>query len=675
MLTKEIIENIESLREQIKKYDKAYYTEDKSLVSDQEYDMLFRELLDLESQFPESITPDSPTQRVGGEPISSFEAIKHSVPMLSLGNTYNREELEEFDARVRKIIGDIEFNYSCELKIDGIALSIVYNNGNLNFAATRGDGYTGDNITQNVKTIRSVPLKVNDVYYKNTLLHDFEVRGEVYMKIEDFNQINKEREEMGETLYANPRNTAGGSLKLLDPKIVAKRNLQIFVYYLRTDEIKLESHTENLKILNQLGFPVNQYSTKCHNMNDIFDYIDYWNEKRSTLPFQIDGIVIKVDSLALQEELGFIARSPRWAISYKFEAESAETNLIDIKLQLGRTGVLTPVAVLEPVLLAGSTISRATLHNYDFIKERDIRIGDKVIIEKGGDVIPKVVRVNLEMRPTSAIEYKFPEFTESGARIFRPKGEVNFYVDDKNDLTLLKRKIEHFVSRNAMDIEGLGEKVIDQFVDLGFLKCIADIYKLENFKNEILSLDKWGEKSVENLFLAIETSKKQDFYRVLFGLGIRFIGQGGAKILVKNFNNIDEIINANREQLIAVHEIGEKMAESLIEYFNNPSNIEQINELKKHGLNFVSNEINRIDETSPLFNKTFVFTGELNQMTRTQAVQKIEIFGGKESKSVSKKTDFVVVGDNPGSKFEKAQKLGVKILNEYEFIELMENIK
>lgn len=674
-MNNEIKIRIELLRNAINKYDYEYYVNANSIISDREYDELFKELEELENKYPEYFDSNSPTQRVGGKPLDEFASVTHEIPMLSLGNTYSREDLEDFDARIFKLLGHRNYSYSCELKFDGVAISLIYESGALKLGVTRGDGFTGDDITQNIKTIRSVPLRVNEVIYKDILLQDFEVRGEVFMKIEDFNKINEEREKQGENLYANPRNTAAGSLKLLDSKIVAQRNLQIYTYFLRSNSVKLESHQENIKLLKQLGFPVFEAQKICNNLEEVFDFINEWNEKRNSLPFQIDGIVIKVNSLALQEELGFVARSPRWAIAYKFEAENAETKLLDIKLQIGRTGVVTPVAVLEPVLLAGSTISRATLHNIDYIKERDIRIGDTVVIEKGGDVIPKVVKVVLENRPENVIEFQFPEFTETGARIYRPDGEVNYYTDDDNNPILLKRKIEHFVSRNALDIEGFGEKVIDQLVDLKIVNDSSDIYTLHEKKDELLKLERWGEKSVDNLLNAIEVSKNQSFERVLFGLGIRFIGQGGAKLLSEHFKNIDALAAATKEDLIAVYEIGDKMADSIIAYFSDENNQNIIDKLKSFGLNFQAEEKEIHEHSALLAGKTFVFTGELEKMTRAEAAKLIENFGGKETKSVSKKTDFVVVGNNPGSKYDKAVKLNVTIFDENEFIKFVSDLK
>jgi DNA ligase (NAD+) len=661
---------INELRELINSYDIAYYQENEPLISDREYDCLFQELIELENKYPNFITPDSPTQRVGGKPLTSFEQITHQVPMLSLQNTYSRKEVEEFYKKISKELGTEEIEFCCELKIDGVAVSLTYTNGIFSIGATRGDGYIGDDISNNLKTVKTIPLNVSK---NNFNLMNFEVRGEAYMNIADFDSINSDRLIAGEKLYANPRNTTAGSLKLLDSSIVAKRKIRVISYYLRTDDISLNSHSEGLEYLAKLGFKVNPGYKVCNNIDEIFDFINFWENERHKLEFQIDGIVIKVNSLTKQNELGMVARSPKWAIAYKYETESVETLLKDITIQIGRTGSVTPVAELEPVLLAGSTISRATLHNYDYIKELDIRIGDTVSIEKGGEVIPKVVKVIKELRNIDSKEYIFPEFCscEKKSPLLRIEGEANHYCLHNECPWQIRRAIEHFASRDALDIEGLGEKVIEQFVELGFIKNITDIYRLKDFREDILKLDRWGEKSVDNLLLAIEKSKQKSFEKVLYGIGIRFIGQGGAKLIASNFHSIDNLLKSTKEDLIKVREIGDKMADSIVSFFKDEKNINIIESLRKFGLKLIADE-----ETTKIFNenisgKTFVFTGELSSMSRTNATKIVESFGGKEVKSVSKNTDFVVVGDSPGSKFEKAQKLGVKILNETEFLALL----
>ncbi len=659
------------LRQLIKKYDYAYYVDAEPLISDREYDLLFLELSNIEKEYPELITEDSPTQRVGGEPLKQFENVIHDTQMLSLANTYSKEEVSDFHRRVKDNLGREPASYVAELKYDGVAISIKYKNGALHIAATRGDGVKGDNITHNIKTIRSVPLKVKPLSLNGVDLTDFEVRGEVFMLEQDFLKINEKRLELEEKPYANPRNLTAGTLKLLDPKEAAARPLQIACYYLLTQQAELKEHFENIKMLKEMGFPVSPYSKLCNSIEEVFEFLDFWEKQRNTLPFQIDGIVIKTNLLAEQQQLGFVARSPRWAIAYKYEAEKAVTLLKDISFQVGRTGVVTPVAELEPVFLAGSTISRATLHNADFITEKDIRVGDYVVIEKGGDVIPKVSSVVLEKRNDDVRQFAFPTHCtcELKAPLKRPEGEASYYCDHPDCPWQIRRRIEHFCSRNAMNIGNMGEKVVESLVKLGFIKNVADIYELKKFENELKNLDRWGEKSVTNLLNAIEESKKQPFSNVLFALGIRFIGEVAAKTLAKQFRNINSIISASKENLTAVFEIGDKMAESIIAFFSDGKEIEIINRLKESGLQFELNvaEQNILNENQPLLNQTFVLTGELESLTRNEAKLMIEKKGGKVTGSVSKNTNFVVVGSSPGSKYDKALKLGIKCLNEEEF--------
>jgi DNA ligase (NAD+) len=662
---------INELRELIRKYDYAYYVESQPLISDYEYDKLFKELEELEKQYPEFYDKNSPTQRIGEQPLKEFRSVVHTRPMLSLANTYTKEEILDFERRVIDILGSQTVKYVTELKYDGLAVSIIFRNGTFELAATRGDGIKGDDVTANIKTIKNLPLKVNEVYYKGEKLQNFEVRGEIYMLESDFLKINEERIENNEKPYANPRNLASGTLKSLDPNYVATRPLKLVTYYLFSEEVQLESQFENIELLKKLGFPVGYSYKLCENIQEVFEYIEIWDKQRSTLPFQIDGIVIKVDSLKQQEILGTIARSPRWAIAFKYEPEKSETKLLDITLQVGRTGVVTPVAELEPVFLAGSTISRATLHNYDYIKEKDIRIGDIVIIEKGGDVIPKVSGVVTEKRTQETKQYVFPEICpcELKSPLVRPEGEANYYCNNPECPWQIRKRIEHFASRNAMNIEGLGEKIIDRLVSLGMLKNIADIYEMNKHREELTRLEKFGEKSVENLINSIETSKRQPFNRVLFALGIRFIGEGASNILALNFKNIENLRKATFEDLVSIHEIGTKMAQSVVSFFNDPKEQEIIDRLLAYGVNFSMSDEELTMASNKLAGQTFVLTGELSSMTRNEAKQKIEALGGKVTSSVSKNTDYVVVGENPGSKYNNALKLGVKVLNEEEFIE------
>jgi len=664
-------DRINELRELIRKYDYAYYVESQPLISDYEYDKLYKELEELEKQYPEFYDKNSPTQRIGEQPLKEFRSVVHTIPMLSLANTYTKEEILDFERRVIDILGSQTVKYVTELKYDGLAVSIIFRDGTFELAATRGDGIKGDDVTANIKTIKNLPLKVHEVYYKGEKLQNFEVRGEIYMLESDFLKINEERIENDEKPYANPRNLASGTLKSLDPNYVATRPLKLVTYYLFSEEVQLESQFENIELLKKLGFPVGYSYKLCENIEEVFEYIELWDKQRSSLPFQIDGIVIKVDSLKQQEILGTIARSPRWAIAFKYEPEKSETKLLDITLQVGRTGVVTPVAELEPVFLAGSTISRATLHNYDYIKEKDIRIGDIVIIEKGGDVIPKVSGVVTEKRTQDTKQYVFPEICpcELKSPLVRPEGEANYYCNNPECPWQIRKRIEHFASRNAMNIEGLGEKIIDRLVSLGMLKNIADIYELHKYRDELIKLEKFGEKSVENLINSIELSKKQSFNRVIFALGIRFIGEGASNILALNFKNIENLRKATFEDLISIHEIGTKMAQSVVSFFNDPKEQEIIDRLLAYGVNFSMSDEELTMASNKLAGQTFVLTGELSSMTRNEAKQKIEALGGKVTSSVSKNTDYVVVGENPGSKYNNALKLGVKVINEAEFIE------
>lgn len=663
---------IELLRNIIRICDDYYYNKDESLISDREYDQLFSELIQLEKKHPEYLTPDSPTQRVGGEPLKYFESFTHRKPMLSLANTYSPTEVIDFDRRIRELLPGEKIEYFAELKFDGVAISLIYENLLLTTAVTRGDGFVGDNVTQNIKTIRNLPLKANEISIEGKTIRNFEVRGEVFLNITDFQKINEEKVTLGEKTYANPRNLASGTLKLLDSRQVVKRPLRIVLYYLDTEDVKLSTQSQNIEIIRKMGLPTSPYSRICRTLGEVFQFIEEWQEKRYSLPFQIDGIVVKVNSLAQQEMLGTVARSPRWAIAYKYEAEKAQTLLKAITLQVGRTGIVTPVAELEPVFLSGSTISRATLHNADYIKELDLRIGDTVIVEKGGEVIPKVAGVVFEKRPKESVPFIFPEYCDCGlrGRLVRPQGEVAYYCEHPECPWQLRRRIEHFVSRKAMDIEGMGEKVVDQLVSLGYLKNIASIYDLAQYRNQLIQLERWGTKKVDNLLSAIEKSKKQPLHRLIYALGIRFIGEGSAKILASHFKSLDNLIKATKEELLGIYEIGEKMAQSIVDFFCDPKQQDIIAQLKEHNLR-LSEDTH--DETSnkPLTGLTFVLTGELASLTRNQAKAKIEYLGGKVTSTVSKKTSFVVVGENPGSKYQDALKLGIPILYEKDFLKII----
>lgn len=662
-----IIERVEELRRQIREHDYRYYVLAEPIISDFEYDMLMRELIELERQYPELVTPDSPTQRVGGEPTKEFPTVTHPVPMLSLNNAFTIEEIRDFDRRVKELLEGEKYRYVAELKFDGVAVRLKYENGILVLGATRGDGFQGDDITNNIKTIRSIPLRLINADEK---FLNIEVRGEVYMNKVDFEKLNEEREKLGEKIFANPRNATAGTLKLQDPKLVAQRPLRFFAYYLFAEDVELESQYENLQILKRLGFPVCEHHKLCENIDEVIDFWRYWEGKRDDLPYEIDGIVVKVDSIRQQEILGTIAKSPRWAIAFKFTPRQAQTKLIGITLQVGRVGTITPVAELQPVPLGGVVITRATLHNEDYIKEKDIRIGDTVIVERSGEVIPKIVGVVLEKRPPDAVPFEFPKKCPAcGGPIERPTGEANYYCENPECPAQVRARIEHFASRGAMDIEGLGEAIVDKLVTLGFLKNYADIYELHKHKARLIKIEGFGEKSVQNLLNAIENSKKQPFHRVLYALGIRYVGSETAKLLADAFGSIDKLMQATRSQIESVYGIGPRIAESVWKFFRDPRNLELIERLKNAGLNFEVKPEEK--ERKKLAGKIFVFTGTLKNFTREEAKEKVEELGGKVSNSVSKKTDYVVVGENPGSKYDKARQLGVKIITEEEFLELI----
>ena len=660
-------QKIEKLRVALRDHDYRYYVLSQPSVSDSEYDQLMNELIALERQYPLLITPDSPSQRVGGEPTKEFPTVTHEVPMLSLSNTYSEDELLNFDRRVKELIGDQQYRFVAELKIDGVAISLIYRNGIFMLGATRGDGTQGDEITNNLKTIRSIPLKAET---GKGWPKDFEVRGEIFMTKKDFEAMNKKQEDLGEKTFVNARNTASGTLKLQDSKTVAQRRLRMFTYFLRTNDVKLTSHSENLQLLQKLGFVVNEHVRVCNTIADVKQYCDEWNVKRASLPYDIDGIVVKVDSIAQQQELGSVAKSPRWAIAYKYPAQQMETLLEAITLQVGRTGTITPVAELKPVFVSGSTVSRATLHNQDYINELDIRIGDSVFVEKGGDVIPKVAGVNLKKRAKSTVPFKFPTTCPAcGSKIFRPEGEAAYYCENFECPAQVRGRIEHFAHRRAMNIEGLGEAVIDLLVNENLIHNIADIYALQ--KDRIAALERMGEKSAQNLLDGIEASKALPFSRVLFGLGIRFVGEGVAKLLADHFSDIGKLQSASQDDLIHIEGVGPRIAESVIRFFKDVHSLKLVERLSKSGVQMRA-ERKKITENPNISGKTFVLTGGLLSMSREEAKERIESLGGKSVSSVSKKTDFVIVGSDAGSKLQKAIELGVKTISEDEFIRMIE---
>lgn len=662
---------IEELRKLIKEHDYNYFVLAQPTISDFQYDQLFNELVQLEKQFPHLIVPDSPTQRVGSDVTNEFKPVLHKIPMLSLSNSYSEEELIDFDRRVRESLPENEsVEYVCELKIDGVSVSLRYVNGILETGATRGDGTTGEEITNNIKTIRTIPLSIKPKQKFN--ISELEVRGEIYMELDQFKKLNEERELNGEKTFANPRNSTAGTIKLLDPKQVARRPLKIFTYYLYSDAEELSTHLNNLELLKELGFRVNENYRLCKSIGDVINFCNEWEDKRDKLPYEIDGVVVKVNSLKQQKILGSIAKSPRWAIAFKFKAKQAITRLHKITWQVGRTGTLTPVAELEPVFLAGSTISRATLHNFDEIKRKDIREGDRVIIEKGGDVIPKVVSVDIENRAPGLKAVIPPnKCPVCQSKLSQPENEVAIYCENYSCPAQVKGRITHFASRGAMDIVGLGDSLINLFVDLGYLKSYADIYDLKNKKDELIKIERLGEKSISNLLNAIEESKKRPFDRVLFALGIRYVGAGAAKKLAEHFLAIENLVQAKIEEIEEVSEIGPSISNSIKRFLADKHNTQIINRLTKSGVIFALEKRNKISEK--LRDKTFILTGTLSSMSREDAKEKIIANGGVVVSSVSKNTDFVVVGESPGSKFDKAQKLGIKIISEEEFLDMIGN--
>lgn len=659
-----ISEKIKELREKLNYFNYKYYVLAESEVSDYEFDSFLNELKKLETENPELITPDSPTQRVGSDLTKEFNPIEHKVPMLSLTNTYSEDELKAFDLRVKGgLEGETNIEYVVELKIDGVSASIHYKDGFLFQAATRGDGKIGEEITNNIRTIKSIPLSVTEK-------KQFEVRGEIFMALKDFQKLNDERRTNGEKTFANPRNSSAGTLKLQNPKEVAKRPLDIFTYYILSDVLQITSQNESLQFLKKLGFKINPNYELCKSIDEVIDYCRKWEINRDTLPYEIDGVVIKVNSFSQQSRLGSIAKSPRWATSFKFKAKQVITKLNKVTWQVGRTGAITPVAELEPIELAGSVISRATLHNADEIERKDIRENDFVKIEKGGDVIPKVVGVDLSQRPQNSVVLQIPTMCpDCQTKLVKLESEVALYCVNENCPAQIKGKLIHFASRGAMDIEGLGEAIINLFVDKGYLKSFVDIYNLPKIADELKSLEGFGQKSIDNLFASIEKSKIQPFHKVLFALGIRYVGAGVARKLTNAFKTIQNLKNKSTEELEQVDEIGPSISGSLIQYFSNSENISIIDLLIEKGLNFET-EIPEL-ANQKLNGLSFVVTGSLSSFTRDEAKEKIISAGGKFVTSVSKKTDYLVAGENAGSKLEKAKELGVKILSEEEFHNLL----
>lgn len=664
---KNIEQIVNALRDEIRQHNYKYYVLNDPSVSDFEYDQLLNELIQLEKENPRLVTPDSPTQRIGGEPLKSFQSVQHEVPMLSLGNTYSQEELYEFEKRLKNQLPADSFEYITELKFDGIAISLIYQDGLLQTAVTRGDGTRGDDVTQNIRTIRSIPLKLQK---GDNFPQNIEVRGEVFMDKEGFARLNQQQEAESGKLFANPRNATAGTLKLQDPKIVSKRPLDFFAYFLRIREEEaalpeISSHISRIHLLRDLGLPVNRHIRVCKSMWDVIDYCETWEEKRESLPYEIDGVVIKVNALSQQQRLGSTAKTPRWAIAYKFKAKQATTLLKSIHLQVGRTGAITPVANLEPVLLAGSTISRATLHNEDEIRRKDIREGDTVLIEKGGDVIPKVVKVIEEKRSQSSVPFQMPDTCPAcQTTLSRIEGEAAIRCENIACPAQVHRRIEHFASRTAMDIEGLGESLVLHLVESHLLNDCADIYYLK--KSDLIELERMGEKSVDNLLEAIEKSKSRPLDRVIYALGIRYVGTGAAILLADHYQSIPKLKTISYDDLETIDGIGPTMAQSIVQFFNNENNLEVLKRLEEAG---VTMEEKRVPQSDGVFSKkTFVLTGALTRLTRDAAKELIQAEGGKVSSSVSKKTDWLLVGENPGSKYQKALELDVDIIDEDTFV-------
>jgi len=666
-----IKKEIEQLRKKLRYHNYRYYVLNQPEISDYEFDRLMKKLQDLEGQYPELQDPNSPTQRVGGKPVKEFDNVTHDPPMLSLDNTYDQEELEEFEQRVlRNLENKVDkIEWVIEQKIDGVAVSLEYENGKFIRGSTRGDGVTGDDITQNIKTIKSVPL---ELLKKGEDFARIEVRGEVFMPDSSFLKLNEEKEEKEEQLFANPRNATAGTLKNLDPRIVAERNLDVYIHSYGTLPDNIKKHREALDILEKIGFKVIPLREVRSSIEDSKDLINEWSTKRFKLPYQTDGLVFKINDIKMRELLGSTSKSPRWAVAYKFPAERKVTHLDDIKISIGRTGIATPIALLEPVLIAGTTVSRASLFNKDEIERKDIMVGDEVYIEKGGDIIPHVVGVKKEARDGSEKKFEFPEKCPvCGENLVRPEGEVYYRCINIGCPSQVKKSIIHYGSRDGMDIEGLGEVLVDQLVEKKLVSDYADLYYLK--REDVEKLERMGSKSAENLLEGIEESKNRLFDRLVFSLGIPFVGTYNAKIIAGEFPSMDNLKNATCEALLEIKGIGENTASSVVSFLENKKNLTVIEKLQKAGVR-MEKEIEK-GVKLPLSGKKFVFTGEIERYTRREAKDLVEKLGARATGSVSKSTDFVVVGENPGSKIEDAKKLDVKIIGEEEFLKLISDNK
>ncbi len=671
MNTLDIQQKITQLSKELEEHNYRYYILSNPIVSDYQFDMMLKELQDLEEKHPEFASPNSPTKRVGGAITKEFNTVKHRYPMLSLSNSYSKEELIDFENRISKLTNE-KIEYVCELKYDGVAVSLNYKNGELVQALTRGDGVQGDDVTANVRTIRTIPLKLKGNDYPN----DFEIRGEIFLPRDAFDKINEEKKEAGEALLANPRNTASGTLKMQDSAVVAKRGLDCYLYFVSGDNLPFTSHFDSLQKAGEWGFKVplaqNNFLKKCDSIDEILEFINFWDEERKKLPFDVDGVVIKVNQYSVQKQLGVTAKSPRWAIAFKFETERACTKLFSVSYQVGRTGAITPVANLEPVLLLGTTVKRASLHNADIIEKLDVREGDFVYVEKGGEIIPKIVGVDLSHRtPDSQPLQYLSACPECNTPLIRRDGEAQHYCPNEVGCPpQIKGKMYHFISRKAMNIDGLGEETIDQLYDSGLVKNIADLYTLQF--SQVVALDRMAEKSANNLLAGIEASKTVPFERVLFALGIRHVGETVAKKLAFHFKNIEAIVAATLEELIHVEDIGEKIAVSIKEYFSLPESLALIEKLKSFGLQFESIEVVKVGGSNILEGKSVVVSGVFKNYSRDDIKKEVEKHGGKNVGSISAKTSFVLAGENMGpEKLKKAEKLGVQILSEDDFLKMI----
>ncbi len=665
---------VKKLSAELHRHDRLYYVLAEPEISDEQYDALMRELQELEETFPALRAPDSPTQRVGGAPTKEFATVRHSVQMLSLANTYSEEEIRDFDRRVRSLLPPAEkLQYVCELKFDGVSLTLRYAGGLLQLGATRGDGTQGDDVTNNVRTIRTIPLRIPPGKGSVT---DCEVRGEVVMFRKDFQRMNEERLEAGEKTFINPRNSTAGTLKLQDPKIVAARPLRFFAYALLADAKVPERHSDRLAMLGKMGFLVDTHAKRFGTIEDVVGHWKAWEAQRESLPFDIDGVVVKVDSFAQQERLGAIAKSPRWAIACKFASRSAETLLRGIRLQVGRIGTITPVADLEPVFIGGTTVSRASLYNEDYIRELDIRVGDTVIVERGGDVIPKVTGVKRDRRPRGLKKFMFPKkCPECGSSLHRLPEEAHYFCDNDECPMQIRGRILHWASRGAMDIQRLGDAVVDQLVTASLVKNVADLYDLHQKKDALLSMERWGEKSAQKLLDGITQSLTKPYSRVLYGIGIRHVGAGVVNVLCDAFPSAAALKEASLEELQAVHDVGPRIAASVHAFFRDPQHTRLLSRLAKAGLSLAAEKKKRSAALGALSGMTFVLTGTLSSMSRPEAQERIEAQGGKVVTAVSKQVRVLVVGEDPGSKVAKAEQLGVEMWDEQHLLSMLEKRK